>query len=195
MLFGVWSEKSEFAFHFVFCWVSLHINLWMHAHALDKLGLPFHLFTFHFTYLFIHIYTQTQTIRTIFNRTMCTHHLWETVGIESRCSLFSHPPDMGGCFQWTRKQLRSNVSQNLAFMLNGALLNWGILKWNALEAAWYVEKSKGLEYRGLATCPWGALGNLLTFPEPQWLYLQDGCDNKHLSFLERIKKEYLKALG
>ena len=29
------------------------------------------------------------------------------------------------------------------------------------------EKSKGLEYRGLATCPWGVLGNLLTFPEPQ----------------------------
>lgn len=28
-------------------------------------------------------------------------------------------------------------------------------------------KSKGLESRGLATCPRGALGNLLTFPEPQ----------------------------
>lgn len=27
-------------------------------------------------------------------------------------------------------------------MLNGALLNWGILKWNALEAAWHVERVK-----------------------------------------------------
>lgn len=34
------------------------------------------------------------------------------------------------------------MSQSLAFMLNGALLNWGILKWNALEAPWYVERVK-----------------------------------------------------
>ena len=55
MFFGGWIGKTEFAFHFVFRWVSLHINLWMHAHALNKLSLPFHLFTFHFTYLFIHV--------------------------------------------------------------------------------------------------------------------------------------------
>lgn len=140
MFFGVWSEKSEFAFHFVFCWVSLHINLWMHAHALDKLDPPFHRFTFHFTYLFIHIYTQAQTIRTIFNRTMCTHHLWETIGIESRCSLFSHPPDMGGCFQWTRKQLRSNVSQNLSFYVEWCSFELRYIKMECTGGSMVCEK-------------------------------------------------------
>ena len=109
----------------------------MHAHDLNKLGLSFHLFTF---ILFIYLFIHTHTVRTIFNVTMFTHHLWETVGIALKMQFLQSLTRHGRMFPMNWKTELSDVSQNLAFVLNGPLLNWGILKCNALEAAWYVER-------------------------------------------------------